>query len=128
MLNGTMHRNKIWCLKDTVGSWSYNPAEIKSSIFTHFSKIYASLRTTLPHSHESRVQQPPSLSSSGSLFPQTTKATEPLITLRFVGVICLQRRRYSSTTRPPSSSTHPPILRKILYIFIYTSKQTERES
>ncbi|XP_075670285.1 uncharacterized protein LOC142640072 [Castanea sativa] len=44
------HRNKIWCLKDSVGNWSYDSAEIKSSILTQFSKLYSSEAILVPFS------------------------------------------------------------------------------
>ena len=33
-------RNKIWCLRDSMANWTYNPIEIKFEILTHFTTLY----------------------------------------------------------------------------------------
>ena len=34
------HHNKIWCLKDGTGSWTYSPGDIENLITSHFISLY----------------------------------------------------------------------------------------
>ena len=41
------HQNKIWCLKDAMGNWTYSLTNIENSIQSHFTSLYT---TNLTHS------------------------------------------------------------------------------
>jgi exonuclease III len=63
------HRNKIWCLKNSEGSWCHSTPDIKNLIRNHFVKIYTSEEIS-----------PPISTSNPNLFSSLSDNTCSLLT------------------------------------------------